>query len=54
VVVQGMTKHFVRLSVDGSFQPLAGVYEVSEKFHKELSESIKDQLERGKAKEVWT
>ena len=47
-----MTKYFIQVSVDGSFPFLSGVYEISEKFHAEIVDGIKDQLSRGKAREV--
>jgi hypothetical protein len=45
-------KYFIKLSKDGSFEPLGGVYEVDEKFHSEICKVIPRLIERGRVKRV--
>jgi len=44
-------KYFIQLSKDGMFVPLE-VFEVTEKFHKEIVESVYDQMKKNKARLV--
>ena len=44
-------KFFIQLSRDGMFVPLE-VFEVTEKFHKEVVESVYDQIKKNKARRV--
>jgi hypothetical protein len=47
-----MTKYFIQVSINGCFSLEGGTYEITEKFHTEIVGGIKDQLDRGKAREI--
>lgn len=45
-------KYFIKLSKDGSFEPLDGAYEIDEKFHAEVCKVMNRLIENGRAKKV--
>ena len=44
-------KYFIRLSRNGSFVPLE-TFEITEKFHKEITDGVKSEMDKGRAKRV--